>query len=310
MSETSGIDEKKINDVKIQKIIDKGRKGFNAKNTQGYDIVPDPWANIGIVSKKKTGKSTVTHNILKKVAHKNATVLLFVSTVHKDPVWKKTVKMLEDRGCNVESHTHFIKDGVNLVDEFLEEAVKDDSDSEDGNDDDDQYPFKCRADLPSNYPVAFHTEEYIKECECKLREYQSCHNKDGSKKKPKGRKKKILNYARFILVFDDLSTALRHKSINQLAKIIRHPQALAIYSSQRDTDFHPDMWGQMDFFLCFRSLNEKVIDSIWAKLNLSTELEDFKKIYEHCTEKPYDFLYVDVPIEKYRCKFDVEVNLK
>lgn len=298
-----------VNNFKIKKVVDHGSI-YNVQNTQGYALFPDPYCNVGVVSKKKSGKTTVIYNILRKCANKKSNVMIFSSTAFKDPVWKKITEMLENRGCNVETKLDIKEDGVNLIDEWIQlNQQPDEPDSDDSNADfnPEDCPYKCEEDLPKNNIIEIYSKEQIAKAKEQLRKYKEW-EKSKNKPKKKSKKPKVEHYAKWILVFDDLGKSLRDQAINQLCKTNRHYQAMVILSSQRDTDYHPDCWAQFDFFLTFRSLNPDVMERIWEKLNLSTELEQFMDIYQECTKNPYSFLYLNVPKEEFRCGFDKAVR--
>jgi len=50
----------------------------------GADLFPELYSNIFLCAKKKSGKTTVIYNIIKKCANKNTKVVAFVSTIDKD----------------------------------------------------------------------------------------------------------------------------------------------------------------------------------------------------------------------------------
>lgn len=275
----------KINNVKIHPVVNNEITADVARKVLGHDLFVEPYANIGILSKKKSGKTTVIFNILKKCAHKNTVVMLFGSTVFKDATYEKINDMLSNKGCHVARHNHFIEDGVNLIDAFIDEA----SQKQDDEKDEPEAPVRY-----GNGILKTMTHEEIRR-----------KNSEKPKPLPKPPKPKTI-YPEYILVFDDLSESLRHKSISSLVKINRHFKSKIILSSQRITDLHPQALGQCDYVLMFRSFNDEIIETVRKKLDLSITEEEFRNIYYTATEEPYNFLYIDVVREEFRKNFNMK----
>ena len=62
--------------------------------------------------------------------------------------------------------------------------------------------------------------------------------------------------------------------------------------------------------LLFHWLSEDKLKTLHIDLDLSIELEDFVKLYEFTTSKPYNFLYIDVKSNLYRKNFNEELYVE
>jgi hypothetical protein len=127
---------------------------------------------------------------------------------------------------------------------------------------------------------------------------------EGKPKKP--RKSKFID-CEYIIVFDDLSTELKSKSLVGLLKKNRHFKAKIIIASQYYLDLLPESRKQMDYFLLFKSQSLDKLQAIYKDADLSIDYETFLKLYKDATEEKYSFLYIDCGQESFRKKFDKEL---
>src|SRR5690349_11275763 len=81
---TAAYDAKKLNNVKIEPL---QQKGAGVKPAKGAALFAEPYANIAIMAKKKSGKTTVVKTIIQHCATKETQVLVFCSSFHKDKNW-------------------------------------------------------------------------------------------------------------------------------------------------------------------------------------------------------------------------------
>lgn len=273
----------KINSVKIKPLI---THTTNPDDVLGGELFIDPFSNCCIVAKKKSGKTTVLYHILKKVCSKDSNVMIFCSTVHKDETYKKILEMLEKKGCNVLSYTHFIDGKVNLVETLLDELHNPDDEEE-------NKPVNqlFEKSLNSNNPCYFGKVDLPPE-------------EKEEKEQPK-KPKKIS--ADWVLIFDDLGADLRNKVISHMSKVLRHTKMRAFYLCQNLYDMDAPMRKQLDYALLFRNFNEEKLKNIYESLDLSIPFETFLEIYDFATKEPYKFLYVDCRNEEYRKCFDKRI---
>ncbi len=93
----------------------------------GASLFPEIYSNIALIAKKKSGKTTALHHILKRCAGSQTHVVFFCSTVYKDKNYVGIRNMLKKKNISFEVHTSLKEDGVDQLDELvkmLEEEAK------------------------------------------------------------------------------------------------------------------------------------------------------------------------------------------
>ena len=108
--------EHKINRIRVKPVVSQVRDPKKILASKMFSI---PFCNVGILSKKKSGKSTLIYNALEKVCHRTTKVYLFCGSLHRDETYRRIQDMLEKKGCSVYAKTHFLENGVNLLDEII-----------------------------------------------------------------------------------------------------------------------------------------------------------------------------------------------
>lgn len=279
----------KINNFKVKPLITHTK---DKDDVLGGKLFLDPFSNCCIISKKKSGKSTVLFSILKKVTRggKFATnVVIFCSTVFTDPTWKMIVEMLEKKDCNVSCYTNFIEDGENILKDLIKELNT--------------------KNQPNTSDVEKEIEAEQSLLNCLMFGKGKIKPKEESvEKEVKIRAPKKIS-AEFLFVFDDLGSDLKSETVANLSKVIRH-HGRAFYSTQFLTDLTPSCRKQMDYALIFRSFNEDILKSLFESLDLSIDFETFVKIYNYATKDPFNFLYIDVRENKFRKNFNEQIILE
>jgi hypothetical protein len=108
------IKTKLLNNEKIKPIITTKHNKDDIMFGETFDL----YSNIYIGAKKMMGKSTLLAHILKKCCNKLTTIIIFSSTITKDPTMIEIIRMLRNKGCNVITHEHFIDGNTNLLEEL------------------------------------------------------------------------------------------------------------------------------------------------------------------------------------------------
>src|SRR5690606_21771674 len=85
-------------------------KAEDKRPVLGASLFSEPFANIYLNARKKSGKSSVIYNIIKKCANKNTTVVAFVSTLHKDKNWETIQLYCEHHNIPFLGHTSLISE--------------------------------------------------------------------------------------------------------------------------------------------------------------------------------------------------------
>lgn len=248
------LETKKINDEKVEPV---EIKKINPKEILGYNLFSEPYSNIFCCARKKSGKSTTIFHILKKSVNKDTNVVVFCSTYTKDPTWIEIQKYLEEKDIPNEFHTSIFDDSKkNILDELIEYMTIEESDSESSEEEEIQL-------------VNFN-----------------------SRKKYKKKKKKTKLVPKYFIIFDDLSTELRNKTIPKLLKKNRHYKCKILLSSQYLNDMDPQSIRQLDYTLVFKGLPQNKLEELYSKLDLNIGYDLFLKLYHDATKENYNFLYI------------------
>src|SRR6185312_7782158 len=193
--------EKKLNNIEVQpiKLEGSGKK----LEVKGAAMFSEPYANIFLVAKKKTGKTTVIYNIIKRCATKDTVVVAFVSTLTKDPAWIAIEKYCDDHDIPFVGYTSLIEDGEDQLESLIKSL---------------QQPVSKDQAPASTSSFDLGPQKLI-------------FNEEKPEKAPRKRKSKYVPLD-YIIVLDDLSTELQSKSVISLLKKNRHFRCKLIISSQ------------------------------------------------------------------------------
>lgn len=281
------MESKIINKIKVKPIVNNITEDIT--DVKGKELFKNNLSNIFICSRKRSGKSCLIGNILKKMADRRTTVIVFSSTVNIDPCWISIKEMLDDKGIVMLSYTHFIDDdGHNILDDFLKELEHEEEEKEE---DIIQQGGSKNIVTPDGIFLKF----------------EGSGQQDPPKKikKPYIPKKSVPKY---ILCFDDLSSDLRHGSIIKNLKSNRHRHIMNILSSQYFLDLNTGAMSNLDYLIIFKGQDEDKLEKIHKRLDLGIDLETFKRYYEYAVKQPYNFLYIDIRNDEYRKNFNELLN--
>lgn len=270
---------KKVNDVSIK--LPKSVANKNKLPVKGVEMFEEPYANIFLCARKKSGKSVVIFNILKKCVGRNTTVVFFCSTLYKDMVYKSMLEMLERNNINYVGYTS-LKDGDTDNLQLLVEAL--------GKEGEEEYNAEKTEACKDNSALSL------------LFDCGDVENAERKAPKPK------YIAPEYIIILDDLSDELKSKSLVALLKKNRHYKTKIICSSQYYNDLLPESRKQIDYVLIFKNIPVAKLHEIYKDCNLSVDFEEFLKMYQFATKEDYGFLYVDCLKDKFRKKFNVEIG--
>ena len=107
-----------------------------------------------------------------------------------------------------------------------------------------------------------------------------------------------------MIIFDDLSSELKSRSLLSLLKFNRHFKAKLIISSQWLHDLLPESRKQIDLFLIFKGFPENKLALIYKDCDSSIPFDLFFKIYKKSTKRPHSFMYIDTRADEFRRDFD------
>jgi hypothetical protein len=263
---------KQINNEIVRKVPLKEPE--DTRLAKGHRLFPELNANIGIIAKKNSGKSTVINTTIRRCAGPNTKIYVFCSTLDYDKNWIAIRDWAREKGIYFEGHTSIVDSNkVNhlklIIDELIE--LKEEQQNE-------TTPEKKWGD----------------------------ESDDEEEEKPRRSKYQEPEY---MFILDDLSTEIKNPSVAALLKINRHFHSKTILSSQFLNDLKPDARLQLDYYLLFKGLPRLKIDDVYSKADLSLPLDDFNKMYHFATEEPYSFLYIDVRKDKFRRNFNTSINI-
>jgi hypothetical protein len=282
------ITTKKINDV-VVKVAKQNKKDTDTRLAKGYKLFPEPYANIFICAKKKSGKTNLLFNILDETVGRDTHVLFFVSTIFKDKTYKAILRMLRKKGVNYHCNTSLkeeTKDGSIdslqvLVDTLT--SMSQDEFEDDDEDNDNEKPKDILHEI-----------------------YGNGHDEEDEQEKEK--KEKYLA-PKYIIVFDDLSTELKSNSLVGLLKKNRHFNAKILLCSQHYNDLLPSSRLQQDYLILFKNISKEKLKEIYTDISTPISIEEFYKVYNYCTKDKFNFLYCDLINDEFRKNFNQKIMI-
>lgn len=252
--------------------------GGDNRPVKGADLFAEVYANIYCNAKKKSGKTSVIFKIIKECAGRDTIIIAFVSTLHKDPIWRSIRHYCENKGIMFEGYTSMMEDGVDVLEEIISGLQQPDEEEEE------------KEKKPKYGGIRF----------------------DDSDDDEEGRKKRKTKYLapEYIFIFDDLSTELKSRSLVSLLKKNRHFKCKTIISSQYWNDLLPESRKQLDYILIFRGMPDTKLKEIHRDADLSINFDVFEKLYKFCTMKPFDFMYINTRNDEIRRNFNYKIDIQ
>lgn len=267
------IKEKTINNISIKPLVN--ADALDESKVKGGRMFSDPYNVTYLCARRKSGKTSVLAEILKKTSDKKTTFWLFVPTSRVDESWKTIIQLLEDRGNTVNVFDSIMEGKTNLLDEIVADLSVGDE------------PKKKEEPVKAPVKIMFDIPE-------------------SEKKKYEYKPKKLAPL--HIFVFDDISQELKNPALLALLKKSRHLKAAVYVSSQYLLDLNPAALKQLSYFLCFRSMTRDKLEHIHKMLDLSIDIEKFYEIYDYATKEDYCFLYIDMKNQTFRKNFSKGLN--
>ncbi len=265
---------------------------------KGFDICEEVYANIFLCARKKSGKTSALFKIMKECSTKKTIFVVFCSTCYKDKNWIQIRKYFEKKGMDIRVYTSIYEDGIDQLSDLVEDLKKEAKDEEEHinekkeNNETLDNVDRCddilsRLEVMHSYGTGKTSRPPEDECD--------------KKRKPKKSKYQAPEY---MIIFDDLSSELKSKSLLSLLKFNRHFKSKLIISSQWLHDLLPESRKQIDLFLIFKGFPEDKIALIYKDCDSSVPFDIFYKIYKGSTIKPHSFMYIDTRSDEFRCNFD------
>jgi len=290
----------KVNNIKITPLIN---QKFNKKTVHGYEWFPNPYCNVALVARTKSGKSNCIYRALEATVRPNTNIIIFCPSVHTDPTYKKMKSMLKQKKCNVKVYEHFEEKGVNhinnLVSLLSEKAEKKNGGGEVKKHGEIEQELSMEEIMFGNHPLIFNQSDISDVPKVKA--------------KPK-RKKKGKLAPEYVLIIDDLSSLCRHKSITRLLCKARHMRMRVFVSIHSIMDLQPAAWGQLANIFLFPNISEERIEQIADRCGLSFKGDTKKRrvlcdLYDQATATPYSFLNCNTQEMTFKKNFDEQYKV-
>lgn len=273
------IQEKTLNNITIKPLVN--TNNLDESKVKGGKFFSDPYNVTYLCSKRKSGKTSVLAEILKKTSDRKTIFWLFVPTSRVDESWKTIINILEDRGNTVNVFDSIMEGKTNLLDEIITDLSN-------------------PEEIDKKQDVVINPSSIIIQPKIKTQE------QDEVKKKYEYKPKKIA--PEHIFVFDDISQELKNTALTALTKKSRHLKSAVYISSQYVNDCAPQVLKQLSYFICFRSMTRDKLDHIHKMLDLAIDIDKLYDIYDFATKDPYSFMYVDMKNQTFRKNFNKELK--
>lgn len=274
------ISEKTLNNITVKPLVD--ANVLDETKIRGGKFFKEIYNVTYLCSRRKSGKTSVLAEIMKKTTDKKTTFWLFVPTHKIDPSWIQIIDTLRDRGNTVNVFDSFMSGKTNILDEIV-------------------------ADLSSppeeeEKPSASISLLNITSIQPSIVRPKATEEKRKYEYKPK----KLAPLHCFVI--DDNSQELKNPALMSLCKKSRHLKASVYISSQYCNDLMPGVLKQLSYFICFRSMTRDKLEHIHRQLDLSIDIEKFYDIYDFATKDEYNFLYIDMRNQTFRKNFNKELT--
>jgi hypothetical protein len=286
---------KTINDKTVKKIYIPEE---DTRPIKGVDLCPEVFSNIFLCAKKKSGKTSAIFTLLKNCAGKDTVIIVFCSTIYKDSNWIEIRKYFEKKGSDIRVFTSIYEDGEDQLEKLINELSEEAKEKEGAGPGGASASPEQDDDNKEDRPEVDRCDEILEQ----LRNPQLQQEQNEEKKrKPKKCKYQSPEY---IIVFDDLSTELKAKSLLSLMKKNRHFKTKLIISSQWVHDLLPESRKQLDLWLIFKGFPEAKMIQIHRDCDSGLPFELFYKMYKKATKYPYSFFFIDTREDSYRRNFN------
>jgi len=287
----------KINSLQVKAAPKWG--GEDSRPPRGADLFSTVFFSAFFSAKKKSGKTSNLFFTLSRIISRETKLIIFCSTVHKDPTWVFMVKYFKSKGIEVETHLSVKEDGIDLLGTLVKELeIEFDpgQESEEEEEEEEVDPKEILKQKGNGIMKA-------------ILEHNLSNEQQQQKGKGKKEKKSKYRERKYIVVLDDISSDLKSKSLVSLLKNHRHFEMAVLISSQYYLDILPESRMQLDYFLIYKGQTEEKLKAIYHDADLDIEYDKFKELYDDATKDPYSFLYVDARNCEFRKNYNEKYNL-
>lgn len=236
----------------------------------GYDFCRQVHATWLLVARSRSGKGHCIYQILKNTVDPlmKTNVVIFSSTVHRDPLWERILELLENKHCNVTCHSHFLLGKKqNILTELINEMGE-------GEEPEVEPEKPQRGFGQSNAP------------------------------KSKRDKKPTKVSSKWVFIFDDLPPSDMRDPSLAFCMRNRHFNCRVIMSVQHLSMLLPSVRKNVSNACIFGSMNHDKLETIHQDLDVGLEYPEFEQIYRFATAKKYGFLQYDVQGDRFLRNFN------
>jgi hypothetical protein len=123
---TTKVNSKVVRAIKVQ--------NQDTRPVRGSDVCPECYANIAILAKKDSGKTSIINKLIRECAGKNGrtSVLAFVSTLEKDAQWGVIREWCESNNIPFLGYTSMFEGKHNVLEAFVTGLQNDGEEKEEG----------------------------------------------------------------------------------------------------------------------------------------------------------------------------------
>jgi len=314
---------KKINEVEVEMI---STDLSNLKSRDG-EIFKDPYCNIYCCATKKSGKSVLVSDIVRRcVAPGITTVHIYCPTHEKDPVYDALKKWLKKKNVKVKLNTSLFEDDgkTNNFKKVVKGLVNNDKE---GCKRKTQYEKneellkksttnKKNAKKNKNKPVTYIQKggKYsMNPFSCgmfgyKIGKGEGDDNNDNIQyiEKPIKKKGKKYDEIEDLFIFDDVSDEIKRGDsyLTPFMKKVRHTKSRCIVSSQQYEDIPKGGRAQIDNMIILGKFDIDKLKDMYKNLDISVSQKEFIDLYNDACREKYNFLLIDRCQNEYRKNFN------
>lgn len=277
----------KINNIKVE--CTKIKK--DNREIIGYDLFPEPFCNIGVIGKKKSGKTVVASEIVKRCHYKNTIVIIFAPTLDNDITYKHLLEYCEKNDIPTITHKSMYDEEGNNIIKDLEQDLEHEAQEERAKEKmmKKLSKMKNKAIYSGDDLIYFDptTEKMVKE-------------KDLYKKKEYN---KIA--PDYLIILDDMGQKLKDSALGEFIFIQRHFMTKLVLLTQYLVTIPKGSRKNIEYYLLFRDISEDQLYNFYKEFAFNVIFDKFLEMYKDATKEEFNFFYVSTTaIPDYRKNFD------
>lgn len=323
---------KKVNNVKVG-MISTDLSNLKSRDSECFS---DPWCNIYCCARKKSGKSVLVSDIVRRcVAPGLTTVHLYCPTHEKDPVYDSLKKWLKKKKIKVMVHTSLYEDD-NKTNKFkkviqglitggkTEEKKKSKSEKSD-----ELLKKNTTHVIKKGKKKKPEPAVYIKKggkfsmnpFSCGMFGYKVGKGEMKEENKSGGRcaeglepveevetkrKNSKFDEIEHLFIMDDISDEIKRRDsyLTPFMKKVRHIRARCIIASQQYEDVPKGGRAQIDNMIILGKFDIDKLKDMYKNLDISVSQSEFIDLYNDACREKYQFLLIDRAQNEYRKNFD------